>query len=514
MSRHLRALLVLAALSTPLVANPLYNSSILWKDCPTELTAPGSKVRCGYLAVPLDWESPRKGNINIALAKLPARKPENRIGNLFYQPGGPGIQGTLKVAHVETGEVRWGEDLLDHFDLISVDVRGTGLSNPLDCDPDLYNQRLPAYPLTDAEFAARVKRNHALRQSCLDRTGIPLIDYMDTITIAKDHEAVRVALGGEPMNWFGVSYGTLLGSQYAELFPNNIRSMIIDGVVSLSQPEVPTFAIGASAVDVAFKGFLSWCALQNATGCPMAHYDSAKSLEEIWMDLMARIQEKPLSCNNTKLCPVADMTVDEVRSHALGLLYTNGTFPYLAEAIGHALDQYDASVFSEYTTLLSFPSAIRNAYNNSAAYSNLAIVCQDWYHNDQSAVDIKLKHTLALTQTPLMMGFSPTYRLFQVNCIGWPAPTRNPPHRISIPRTPKLPTILMVDSLRDPATSLAWGTQLREEIGRDRTVMIAKNMTGHAVYEQPDTVGGEIAAAMEQYLVKLALPEDGKIFQS
>ncbi|KAI1452167.1 alpha/beta-hydrolase [Annulohypoxylon moriforme] len=510
------ALLALATFSAPLMASPLYgNSSILWKDCPTELTAPGSKVKCGFLKVPLDWENPRKGTIDVALAKLPARKPENRIGNLFYQPGGPGMQGTQKVAEVESGQTRWGDDLLDRFDLISVDLRGVGLSTTLDCDPDLYNQRLPAYPMTDADFAARVKRNRALRQSCLDRTGTPLIDYMDTITIAKDHEAVRVALGGEPMNWFGASYGTLLGSQYAELFPHNIRSMMLDGVVSLSQPEVPTFAIAATASDTAFKGFLSWCALQNATACPLAHYDQTKSLEQIWLDLMARIEQKPLSCNTSKWCVVAsDMTVDEVRAHTLGLIYSKAFFPYLSEAIGHALSQYDGSIFAEYTTILSFPSEARNAYNNSASYSNTAIVCQDWHHNDQSAVDIKLKHTLVSTHAPLMMGFSPAYSLFALNCIGWPAPTRNPPHKISIPRVPNMPTILMVDSLHDPATGLAWGTQLREEIGKDRTVMIAKNMTGHAVYEQADTVGGEIAAAMEHYLLDLTLPEDGKIFQS
>ncbi|XDG05418.1 hypothetical protein ABKA04_005033 [Annulohypoxylon sp. FPYF3050] len=497
-----KVLLASALFAAPLMASPLYgNATIQWKDCPTALIPSGSKVSCGYLKVPLDWENPAKGMIDVGLAKLPARKPESRIGNLFFQPGGPGIQGTFIISQADSGQMKWGEDILDRFDLIGVD-----------CDPDIYNQVLPVYPTTDAEFAARVKRNKALRQSCLDRTGIPLVDYMDTVSIAKDHEAVRVALGGEPMNWFGTSYGTQLGSQYAELFPHNIRSMMLDCAVSLSQAEVPTFAIAAQAVDVAFKGFLSWCEQQNATTCPLAHYDPTKSLEQVWLDLMARIEEKPLSCSDTQACLLGpQITVDQVRSITLSLSYGESFFPPLAQAIGQALNQNDASAFA---SRLSLPSDTKTAYNNSLLYSNTAIVCQDWHHNDQSALDIKLKHTLVKTHAPLMMGFSPTYREFELNCIGWPAPTRNPPHKISIPRTPNMPTILMVESLRDPATALAWGTQLREEIGRDRVVMISKNMTGHSVYEQPETFGGEIATAMEQYLLTLALPEDGKIYES
>ncbi|KAI1087980.1 alpha/beta-hydrolase [Rostrohypoxylon terebratum] len=508
-----KVLLASALFSAPLMASPLYgNSSILWKDCPTALIPSGSKASCGYLKVPLDWENPSKGVIEIGLAKLPARKPQSRIGNLFFQPGGPGIQGTYIISQAASGQMKWGEDILDHFDLIGVDLRGTGLSNPIDCDPDLYNQVLPVYPTTDAEFAARVKRNKALRQSCIDRTGIPLVDYMDTVSIAKDHEAVRIALGGEPMNWFGTSYGTQLGSQYAELFPHNIRSMMLDCSVSISQAEVPTFALAATAVEATFKSFLSWCAQQNATTCPLAHYNPTKSLEEVWLDLMARIEKKPLSCSDSQHCLLGpEMSADEVRTLVLSLSYGEFNFAPLAQAIGQALNQNSANAFASH---MSLPSDTNTAYNNSQSYSNTAIVCQDWHHNDQSALDIQLKYTLVQTHAPLMMGFSPTYREFELNCIGWPTPTRNPPHKISIPRTPNMPTILMVESLRDPATALAWGMQLREEIGRDRAVIISKNMTGHSVYEQPGTVGGEIAAAMEKYLLTLALPEDGKIYQS
>ncbi|KAL7619541.1 hypothetical protein AAE478_010081 [Parahypoxylon ruwenzoriense] len=208
------------------------------------------------------------------------------------------------------------------------------------------------------------------------------------------------------------------------------------------------------------------------------------------------------------------MTSDEIRTNAMDLLYTEATFPPLGAAIDEVMSKNDASKFAEYTLILLSPSETRGVYNNSITFSNIGIVCQDWYHSDQSAADIQLKYTIAKAQAPLMMAFSPTYRLFQLNCIGWPTNGHNPSHRISVTKTANFPKVLIVESLYDPATSLVWGAQLREEIGVDRTVMVIKNMTGHAVYEQAGSIGGDTAAVIEQYLVNLVLPEEGTIHQS
>lgn len=79
------------------------------------------------------------------------------------------------------------------------------------------------YPNNAEEFDQVISRNQAFRQSCIDITGRPLFDYMDTRSIAQDYEAVRKALGDEPLTWLGQSWGTYLGSIYAELFPNGSK---------------------------------------------------------------------------------------------------------------------------------------------------------------------------------------------------------------------------------------------------------------------------------------------------
>ncbi|KAI2633788.1 alpha/beta-hydrolase [Hypomontagnella submonticulosa] len=508
------ALLISHTLAAALPTNLSNGSqSFEWKHCPQWLVPGNSTLRCGSLSVPLDWDSPAKGAITIGVMKLPARDPKNRIGNVFFQPGGPGNQGSSSVLQMTTGDLEVGADILDRFDMIGVDPRGTGLSEPLKCDVQLYNARLPYYPSDPDSFQKRVEYNLAMRKSCLEMSGNNLIDYMDSISIAKDYEAVRVALGNEPMNWLSVSYGTQLGSQYAELFPDNIRSMVFDGVVSQSQAQISQFLAGAAGLDATFRGFAQWCQKQNATTCPAIQDSKNRSVEEIWMDIMAQTEAKPMPCT-ASWCPGPTVTADELRYVTSRYLYLQSkNWPRLGAAIYNTTLQNDASSIAQLYDPLTGNGSAKSIYDNSATFANLAISCQDWAHHDTTAEDLKLKQELARSEAFLLNGLSSPYG-FQLQCIGWPNNLRNPPHAISIPRTSKLPKILITETIYDPATPMAWGMQLREEIGKDRVVIVLKNGGGHPSYEQKDAAGGETKTAIERYILDLTLPEDGVIFNS
>lgn len=100
-----------------------------------------------------------------------------------------------------SGAFHW--EILDKFDIIGMDLRGSGLSEPIECNRTLYNMRMPLYATDDESYQALVDKNIAFRQSCLEMTGRPLVDYMDTISIVKDYEAIRQALGGEKITYVG-----------------------------------------------------------------------------------------------------------------------------------------------------------------------------------------------------------------------------------------------------------------------------------------------------------------------
>ena len=84
-----------------------------------------------------------------------------------------------------------------------MDLRGTGLSDKINCNRTLWNIRLPLYPSDEKSYQKMIDRNLAFRQSCLDMTGRPLIDYMDTVSIVKDYEAIRQALGVGKITYLG-----------------------------------------------------------------------------------------------------------------------------------------------------------------------------------------------------------------------------------------------------------------------------------------------------------------------
>ncbi|RSL74615.1 hypothetical protein CEP53_000133 [Fusarium sp. AF-6] len=188
-----------------------YNT-ITWGPCPETLPALG--LKCAKLLVPLDWDHPDD--------------PENRIGNLFINPGGPGYPATKEVSDIGLGTNGYtGDEIKRRFDIIGLDPRGVGLSTRVRCDLNLWNRRMSLFPTNEASFRRMVQFYQEVSANCRNLTG-PLMDHLDTIQVVKDLEAVRVALGNEKINWLGMSYGTMIGTQYAYLYPKNIRSMILD----------------------------------------------------------------------------------------------------------------------------------------------------------------------------------------------------------------------------------------------------------------------------------------------
>ena len=213
--------------------------------CPAELELPET-LQCATLSIPIDWDTPYGEHFDLGLVKLPAT-PSNttsKVGSLFLNPGGPGGRASSFVATV-AGGVFQSDALFASFDLIGLDPRGVGLSHQVECDVSIYAERVSMFPTSNEEYDALVDKNRRLGESCLELTG-PLLEHLDTISAAKDHEAVRIALGNEPMNFVGLSYGSQLGAQYAALFPDNIRTLALDGITQHSQGEAANILVETS----------------------------------------------------------------------------------------------------------------------------------------------------------------------------------------------------------------------------------------------------------------------------
>ncbi len=289
--RRRSALAVLASallLGTGLVATPSVATAapapppINWQPCGDD--APG--VDCATIEVPLDYKRPHGEQIHIGLAKRPATDPSKRIGSLLMDPGGPGGSG---VGAVMSGNVVT-EDVAARFDQIGFDPRGINTSSQLLCDVDLSQQSDAAkHPTSQAEFDHLASVNRQLHDSCRANSG-GLAEHVDNLATVRDMDEIRKALGEKKLTFVGYSYGSLMGQQYAEMFPRNVRALVMDGNMDHSLRTAWDFARTETApVEEGFHEFAQWC--DTTPSCALYGLDTTA----VYTDLKARAKAGTLT---------------------------------------------------------------------------------------------------------------------------------------------------------------------------------------------------------------------------
>ncbi|KAF2661586.1 hypothetical protein K491DRAFT_619211 [Lophiostoma macrostomum CBS 122681] len=466
--------------------------SIDFTSCDASLGLPEA-LECGTYTVPVDWDHPEGEQFDLGLVRLPA--PANStsyIGPLFINPGGPGGEATGLVAALAGGALGDVEALFNAFDIIGLDPRGVGSSNQIKCDMSIYAENVSLFPTTQDEYDALFDKNKRLGESCRNLTG-PLLEHVDTISAAKDHEAIRIALGDQPINFQGESYGSQLGAQYAALFPCNIRTLGLDGILQHSQGEAANLFIESSGYELSFTHFFSWASTNESS--PLQGTD----VEGLWIELLANASTSPIpaaSCNDTT-CR-STVSAEDFLFNAQGNLITPspdasapGTWGYLAYALQNA-SLGDASALS--TTF------------GASNVPGLAISCLDWTHESSLTLEGVLAKKYLLEQHyPFTRGASQSWTI-QHACLGWPALVQNPPKKLDIDTGDA--TILMVVSDADPSTALPWGVGMLEEI-RNKSFIMRKG-EGHTSL----VLGGETTQVIGSYLITGEAPESGLITTS
>ena len=193
---------------------------------PTDSTG---RVEIGTFTVPMDYTDPSKGKFELNIARHLA-KPSERIGSLLVNPGGPGFGGTDFALFAEQN---FGQALLDHFDIVAWDPRGTGASEPkIDCIDD-YDHFFATGDITPDDAAERQQLVDLAKEfatDCVDKNGA-FYQYVGTNNSARDMDAIRAALGEAKISYLGFSYGSELGATWATLFPSTVRAAVLDGAV-------------------------------------------------------------------------------------------------------------------------------------------------------------------------------------------------------------------------------------------------------------------------------------------
>jgi pimeloyl-ACP methyl ester carboxylesterase len=340
LSRSLAAgLLAVTALSTATAAAPAAAAGtappgaarvpvLAWRAC-------DGSFQCATARVPLNYRYPRGPMISIAVISHRATDPARRIGSLFFNPGGPGDPG---VASLPSWYPLFPARVRARFDIISFDPRGVGDSTAVRCfattaAEDRFLAALPgAFPVGARQVAVWDRTWARFDARCGQRNKA-LLPHVTTADVARDMDLLRRAVGDPAMNYLGISYGTLLGATYANLFPGRVRSMVLDGNVDpvawthANRALPATLRIGGDLASAAtLRAFLRLCGRAPTASCAFSAGTPAATAAKFGA-LMHRLRQHPVTIGN----PPQTFTYASTVALVVQTLYTIRPLPPLAD---------------------------------------------------------------------------------------------------------------------------------------------------------------------------------------
>jgi pimeloyl-ACP methyl ester carboxylesterase len=234
------------------------NQKLDWATCYDDF-------ECTDLRVPIDYADLTVGTFKLAVLRYKAQDQKNRIGSLIVNPGGPGGSG---VDYAYNAEYIFDPDVLDRYDIVGFDPRGVDRSAPIECLTDEETDASyasDAKPDTEAELEKALADSEDFINKCEEKNEF--LTHYSTAESARDMDILRAALGDKKINFFGKSYGTYLGTLYAQFFPEKVGRMILDGALDPNISILEQNISQAVGFDEALDAFLDDCAKQE--DCPL-----------------------------------------------------------------------------------------------------------------------------------------------------------------------------------------------------------------------------------------------------
>lgn len=467
--------MLVGSVPTAAAAGAQTAGSLRWRPC-------GGGLQCATLTVPRDDADPAGPTVDLALIRRPADDRDARIGSLLVNPGGPGASA---VDFVRTSAWSLPDELLARFDIVGVDPRGSGRSDPVDCDYDLARYYALDFSPDDVEERnALVDGVQALVDACVAANG----DYLRHVTTdatVRDMERVRVALGDERLTFLGFSYGTYLGAKYAEAHPDRVRALVLDGAVD---PSIDARALQIEQ-SVGFEGvldgFLRWC---RRDGDCAFHRDGRTA--RAYDALRARVDRQGLAVPGTD--PPRTLSQTELDMGVATILYSGAAgYAELGRALAAAADG-DGRDIAGLADLYADRDADGTYGGINEAF--LAISCADGppvgTPDDVAAI--------AADAFAVAPRTGPTIVYNSLACALWPFV--GPPARpVSAPTAPP---IVVIGTRRDPATPFPWAESLARQLGSG--VLISAPGAQHTAFGAGSAC---VDDAVVRYLVDLEVPE-------
>lgn len=459
---------------SPISLADFQSQKLSWSRC-------ADIFECSYLQVPIDYSNIRTGQFGLRVLRLKATNQGKRIGSLVVNPGGPGASG---VEYASNAQYIFSPSLLEKYDIVGFDPRGIGGSAPIHC---LTNAQ------TDASFAADSKPNNQEELNALIKETRQYVArceaktknilHYGTADSARDMDLLRAALGEKKLNYLGISYGTYLGTLYADFFPDKVGRMVLDGAISPIVSSTDQNLTQAIAFDRALNAFTTDC--YTKSNCVLRQPPA--TAREQFISLFKSAAAKPLTSNKGRM-----VTESLVVLGTAAALYDRVTgWPQLREAFKQAQSGAGDGFLS-----LADSYAQRNpdgTYSTNETDAQFVIDCLDW-KGLRTTAEMESEAKVFALQAPV---FGPYLAYSGLACQFFPKLTIASPVIKKISTTP----IIIVGTTRDPATPYRWALDLHATILHSR--LISLNGDGHTGYGRGSLC---VDSAVNHYLLMGATP--------
>jgi pimeloyl-ACP methyl ester carboxylesterase len=458
----------------PATLTAFYTQKLGWKPC--------GGLYCATLTVPIDYAHPSAGAIQLALSReLTTRSPN--LGEVVVNPGGPGASG---IQFIDAAGSFVREALGNEFDVVSFDPRGVGSSVPIRCLSSAQLDQWVAFeadPQSPSAVAQQDQLAKGFAAGCEAKAGA-LLAHVSTVDTARDLDVLRAVLGESKLTYIGFSYGTFLGAIYAQLFPQNVRALVLDGAVDPAASAVELDSVQAQGFEVALKAWIANCV--PSAKCPIG--TSAATAEQRLDAWLATLRAAPIAAPNGRTLTWA-LAVQGIAA----ALYTPADWQPLTLSLTAAMHGNPQGLLTLSDQLDGRQSD--GSYDNLIE-SNMAINCVD----RPSLGPISAYAAAAAAGAK----DGPTFGQFidwgNVACAEWPVAPELAPGPINPAGSPP---IMVIGTLRDPATPYRWAQSLAKEA---KGPLLTYDGDGHTAFLRSTCVDAVVRA----YLTTLTTPAAGK----
>ncbi|MDQ4084247.1 MAG: alpha/beta hydrolase [Actinomycetota bacterium] len=453
-----------------------YRQRVSWRPC-------AGGFECTKVRVPVDYAEPGGDTVSLAVSRRPADRPDQRVGAVLINPGGPGASG---ITYAPTAAAQFRSDVLDRFDIVGFDPRGVAASEGVDCLTDKELDAFVALDPTPDDPAAVAEAQRAIAafgRGCVEGSGA-LAGHVSTPEAARDMDIVRAVVDSPRFHYYGASYGTLLGATYADLFPERVGRMVLDGAVDPAQSLLQENLKAAAGFQTALRAYLRYCVDQG--DCPLG--STVPLAQDRLNALLDQIDAAPLPAGSRRLT---------VGHAVLGVwlpLYVPELWPTLSVALRQAING-DGTALLRLSDL--YTSRGPSGYRDNSLEALYAVNCLD-QPNGRSAAQVRRLIPRFRAASPT---FGEVFAWFLIGCPDWPV---KPAEQVPKIDAPDAPPIVVIGTTGDPATPYESAVALARQLRSG--VLVTRVGEGHTGFGRGNAC---VDDAVNDFFARGRVPEDG-----